>query len=155
MQYIIDTARLDAIPDRIVLGTDADGYGVDVSALENDGYFIRALGGEGVVLDFVEGGDARGVDGVEVEDVDGVLSGDGGGGALVGVEREGEGDGGEGREVGDGGGEGRDALGGLDGVAGGGVDGFDLVVYLPQLVVVEVHLVEEDTGGDVVGFGSD
>ena len=28
-------------------------------------------------------------------------------------------------------------------------------MYLPQLVVVEVHLVEEDTGGDMIGFGGD
>ena len=41
------TERLgDALTDRVVLGTDADGYGVDVSALEDDGYFIRSLGGE-------------------------------------------------------------------------------------------------------------
>ena len=41
------TGRLgDKLTDRVVLGTSADGYGVDVSTLENDGYFIRALGGE-------------------------------------------------------------------------------------------------------------
>ena len=34
----------------VVLGTDADGYGVDVSALEADGYVIRSLGGEDVLL---------------------------------------------------------------------------------------------------------
>ena len=40
-------ARLgDKLTDRIVLGTDADGYGVDVGALEDDGYFIRVLGSE-------------------------------------------------------------------------------------------------------------
>ena len=40
-------ARLgDALIDRVVLGTDADGYAVDVSALEDDGYFIRAFGDE-------------------------------------------------------------------------------------------------------------
>ena len=41
------TERLgDALTDSVVLGTDADGYGVDVSTLEDDGYFIRPLGGE-------------------------------------------------------------------------------------------------------------
>ena len=41
------TERLgDALTDRVVLGTSADGYGVNVSALESDGYFIRALGDE-------------------------------------------------------------------------------------------------------------
>ena len=40
-------ARLgDKLTDRVVLGTDADGYGVDVSGLEDDGYFIRPLGDE-------------------------------------------------------------------------------------------------------------
>ena len=39
-------ARLGGIPDRIVIGTDASSYGVDVSALEADGYLIRDLGGE-------------------------------------------------------------------------------------------------------------
>ena len=40
-------ARLgDKLTDRIVIGTNADGYGVDVSALEDDGYFIRSLGDE-------------------------------------------------------------------------------------------------------------
>ena len=41
------TERLgNKLTDRIVLGTDADGYGVDVSTLESDGYFIRALDSE-------------------------------------------------------------------------------------------------------------
>ena len=41
------TDRLgDRLTDRIVLGTDADGYGVDVSTLESDGYFIRSFGSE-------------------------------------------------------------------------------------------------------------
>lgn len=41
------TAHLgDKLTDRVVLGTEAGGYGVDVSALENDGYFIRSLGSE-------------------------------------------------------------------------------------------------------------
>ena len=45
------TARLgDKLTDRVVLGTNADGYGVDVSALEDDGYFIRSLGGEVALL---------------------------------------------------------------------------------------------------------
>lgn len=38
--------RLGTIPDRIVIGTQTDGYGIDVSALENDGYIIRNLAGE-------------------------------------------------------------------------------------------------------------
>ena len=41
------TERLgSALTDRVVIGTDADGYGVDVSALEDDGYVVRNLGGE-------------------------------------------------------------------------------------------------------------
>ena len=40
------TARLGEVPDQVVVGTDADGYGVDVSALEADGYVIRNLGSE-------------------------------------------------------------------------------------------------------------
>ena len=40
----------ERLPERVVLGTDADGYGVDVSALEDDGYFIRACGGEDVLF---------------------------------------------------------------------------------------------------------
>ena len=39
-------ARLDTVPHRVVIGTDAAAYGVDVSALEKDGYIIRNLGGE-------------------------------------------------------------------------------------------------------------
>ena len=38
--------RLDMFPDRIVLGTDASAYDVDVSALEDDGYIIRRTGDE-------------------------------------------------------------------------------------------------------------
>ena len=34
------------LTDRVVLGTSTDGYGVDLSALENDGYVIRNFGGE-------------------------------------------------------------------------------------------------------------
>ena len=40
------TNRLETIPDKLVLGTNADGYGVELSSLENDGYVIRALAGE-------------------------------------------------------------------------------------------------------------
>ena len=41
------TSRLGVkLTDRIVLGTSADGYGIDLSALEADGYIIRSLGGE-------------------------------------------------------------------------------------------------------------
>ena len=41
------SARLgDKLTDSVVLGTDADGYGVSLDALEADGYFIRSLGGE-------------------------------------------------------------------------------------------------------------
>ena len=38
--------RLDAGAGKLVIGTNADGYGVDLSALEDDGYIIRDLGGE-------------------------------------------------------------------------------------------------------------
>ena len=44
------TERLGAITDNVVIGTDADGCGVDVSALEDDGYFIRSLGDEVALL---------------------------------------------------------------------------------------------------------
>ena len=40
------TERLGTIPDKVVLGTNAEDYGVDVSALEDDGYVIRNLRGE-------------------------------------------------------------------------------------------------------------
>ena len=43
-------ARLETIPDKVVLGTNAGGYGVDLSALENDGYFIRNIDGEVALL---------------------------------------------------------------------------------------------------------
>ena len=40
-------ARLgDSLTDRVVIGTDAAGYGVSLDALENDGYIIRSLGDE-------------------------------------------------------------------------------------------------------------
>ena len=45
------TERLgDKLTERVVLGTNADGFGVDLSSLEDDGYFIRSLGGEDVLL---------------------------------------------------------------------------------------------------------
>ena len=34
----------DALTEDVVIGTDADGYGVDVSTLEDDGFFIRSFG---------------------------------------------------------------------------------------------------------------
>ena len=40
----------DKLTDSVVIGTSADGYGVDVSALESDGYFIRSVGGEIALL---------------------------------------------------------------------------------------------------------
>ena len=41
------TERLgDKLTGKVVLGTDASAYGVDVSALEADGYIIRSFGGE-------------------------------------------------------------------------------------------------------------
>ena len=36
----------ERLTQRVVIGTDADAYGVDVSSLEDDGYFIRAVDGE-------------------------------------------------------------------------------------------------------------
>lgn len=43
----------------------------------------------------------------------------------------------------------------VDGIAGGGVDGFYLVVDFPKFVVVEVYFVEYEHCGDVIGFGGD
>ena len=44
-------ARLgDKLNGRVVLGTDDDGYGVDVSTLESDGFFIRSFGREDVLF---------------------------------------------------------------------------------------------------------
>ena len=40
----------DRLGDRVVVGTDPAGYDVDVSSLEDDGYVIRACGGEDVLL---------------------------------------------------------------------------------------------------------
>ena len=42
--------RLGSVPGRVVIGTNADGYGVELSALEDDGYVIRDLGGEVAIL---------------------------------------------------------------------------------------------------------
>ena len=53
--------RLDEIPDRVVIGTDASAYGVDLSALEDDGYVIRALDGEIALLARTESGLDRAV----------------------------------------------------------------------------------------------
>ena len=36
----------DRLSDRVVMGTDSAGYGVDLSALEDDGYIIRSVGAE-------------------------------------------------------------------------------------------------------------
>ena len=45
------TERLgDALTGTVVIGTSADGYGIDLSALENDGYFIRTLGDEAALF---------------------------------------------------------------------------------------------------------
>ena len=45
------TERLgDALNGSVVLGTSADGYCVDLSALESDGYFIRSFGREDVLF---------------------------------------------------------------------------------------------------------
>ena len=51
--------RLDSIPDRIVIGTDAAKYDVDVSALEDNGYIIRYIGNELAIL-------ARTADGLDI-----------------------------------------------------------------------------------------
>ena len=46
----LDERLGDKLTDRIVLGTDAAGYALDLSTLEDDGYFIRAFGGEDVLF---------------------------------------------------------------------------------------------------------
>ena len=46
----LETRLGERLTDRVVLGTSADGYSVDVSALEDDGYFIRSLGDEVALL---------------------------------------------------------------------------------------------------------
>ena len=44
-------ARLgERLTDSVVIGTNDDGYGVDISALEADGYFIRSFGREDVLF---------------------------------------------------------------------------------------------------------
>ena len=44
-------ARLgDKLTDRVVLGTSADGYALDLSTLEDDGFFIRSFGREDVLF---------------------------------------------------------------------------------------------------------
>ena len=51
------TERLgDALTDRVVIGTNADGYGFDLSPLEADGYVIRDLGGEVAIFAKTESG---------------------------------------------------------------------------------------------------
>ena len=40
----------DKLTKRVVIGTDADEYGVNVDTLENDGYFIRSFGREDVLF---------------------------------------------------------------------------------------------------------
>ncbi|MBR5741026.1 MAG: hypothetical protein IKX91_00580, partial [Firmicutes bacterium] len=40
----------DKLTGKIVIGTDAEGLGADVSTLEDDGYIIRAAGGEVALL---------------------------------------------------------------------------------------------------------
>ena len=45
------TERLgDRLTDSVVLGTDADGYALDLTALEDDGFFIRSFGREDVLF---------------------------------------------------------------------------------------------------------
>ena len=54
--------RLGAkLTSRVVIGTDASAYGIDVSKLEDDGYIVRALVGETVVFARTEDGLDRGV----------------------------------------------------------------------------------------------
>ena len=43
-------ARLGAIPGKLVIGTDASAYGIDLSAREADGYIIRDIGGETLIF---------------------------------------------------------------------------------------------------------
>ena len=46
----LDSRLGDKLTEKVVIGTDASDYGVDVSALEDDGYIIRACGGEKVLF---------------------------------------------------------------------------------------------------------
>ena len=55
------TERLGVINEKVVIGTDASEYGVDLSALEDDGYIVRALGGETVIFARTEDGLVGGV----------------------------------------------------------------------------------------------
>ena len=51
------TDRLgDKLTDRLVIGTDADAYGVDVSTLADDGYVIRAVGDETAIFAATDAG---------------------------------------------------------------------------------------------------
>ena len=43
-------ARLAEVPGPVVIGTDSSAYGVDLTALEADGYVIRDLGGETAIF---------------------------------------------------------------------------------------------------------
>jgi hypothetical protein len=43
-------ARLETYPTKVVVGTDASAYGIDVSTLENDGYIIRTVGDETLIF---------------------------------------------------------------------------------------------------------
>ena len=38
--------RLGTLPERVVIGTDASEYGIDLSSLDSDGYMIRDFGGK-------------------------------------------------------------------------------------------------------------
>ena len=42
-----------------------------------------------------------------------------------------------------------------NGVTGIDIDGLQLIVNLPQFVIIEVHLVEDNGCGDMIGLGSD
>lgn len=44
------SGRLDEIPGKVVIGTDASAYGVNVSSLEDDGYVIRTFGDETAIF---------------------------------------------------------------------------------------------------------
>ena len=56
------SARLeDKLTDSVVIGTNADGYGVALSTLEENGYVIRSLGDEIAILANSEGGLDRAV----------------------------------------------------------------------------------------------
>lgn len=44
------TERLGEVPGRVVIGTDASGFEIDLKGLEDDGYVIRDLGGETAIF---------------------------------------------------------------------------------------------------------